>query len=97
MSAAPAPLRPIGQESEEVTYNESRWLPMMRLPCEFSVDVPVPGFKVRDFLALRVGSIIHTCWRLTNDVPLRINGTLIGWGELESTSTHLAVRLTEIA
>jgi flagellar motor switch/type III secretory pathway protein FliN len=61
------------------------------------VDLPLPNFKVGDFLKLQAGSVVDTQWRLTRDVPLRINGTLVGWGEFEGGGSRLAVRLTELA
>ena len=76
---------------------DARWQPVLRLPCELTVDLVVPGFKVSAFLALRKGSIIGTDWGITRDVPLRVNGTLIAWGELEGSGKRLAVRLTELA
>jgi flagellar motor switch/type III secretory pathway protein FliN len=102
MSAAPiqvsassaGPRTILEPEPEQV---ESRWQPIMELPCVFSVDLPLPDFTVRDFLGLSKGSLIRTHWSLTRDVPLRVNQALIGWGEFESISTHLAVRLTELA
>jgi flagellar motor switch/type III secretory pathway protein FliN len=74
-----------------------RWGPVLGLPCLLTVDLPLPNFKVADFLALRTGSVLGTSWRLAHDIPLRINGTLIGWAEFEGSGSHLAVRLTELA
>ena len=79
-------------ESEDL-----RWRPVLGLPCQLTVDLPLPDFKVADFLALRPGSVLGTNWRLAHDVPLRINGTLIAWAEFEGASSRLAVRLTELA
>jgi flagellar motor switch/type III secretory pathway protein FliN len=76
---------------------ETRWRPALGLPCQITVELPLPNFKVADFLKLRAGSVVTTQWRLTQDVPLRVNGTLIGWGEFEGAGTRLAVRLTELA
>ena len=76
---------------------ELRWQPVLGLPCQLTVDLPVPNFKVADFLALRPGSVLATSWRLAHDVPLRVNGTLIGWAEFEGAGRRLAVRLTELA
>jgi flagellar motor switch/type III secretory pathway protein FliN len=104
MSTAAAPARGTfagdasGRDLDAVLCgDESRWRPVMDLPCQLSVDVPLPDFKVRDFLGVRIGSVIRTNWSLGRDVPLRVNGTLIAWAELEGTSTHLAVRMTELA
>src|SRR5271168_4086246 len=63
------------------TSEESRWRPVLGLPCQLTVDLPLLGCKVADFLALRPGSVLGTNWRLAQDVPLRINGTLIAWAE----------------
>jgi len=76
---------------------DARWQPVLLLPCALTVDLAVPGFKVSDFLALHTGSIIGTQWGIARDVPLRVNGTLIAWGELEGSGKRLAVRLTELA
>ena len=82
-----------GRESEE----DARWRPVLGLPCELSVELPLPGFKIADLLRLRAGSVIAAHWRLGQDVPLRLNGTLIGWSEFEVVGDRLAVRLTELA
>jgi len=84
-------------EKDAGAGEEARWRPVMCLPCRLTVDLPVPRFKVSDFLALRPGAVIGTRWGMARDVPLRINGTVIGWGELESSADRVAVRLTELA
>ena len=74
------------QNSDRTTDSESdeaRWQPVLGLPCQVTVDLSLPGFKVRDFLGLHPGSVLATGWGVARDVPLRINGVLIGWGELE--------------
>jgi flagellar motor switch/type III secretory pathway protein FliN len=82
-----------GRESEE----DGRWKRVLGLPCELAVDLPVPGFKIADLLELRAGSLINSHWPAERDAPLRLNGTLIGWGEFEVVGNNLAVRLTELA
>jgi flagellar motor switch/type III secretory pathway protein FliN len=98
-SAAPAVSPAVAAKSPEKkeTEEEARWRPLLRLPCLLTVEVPGLRLRVSDFLALRPGSVVATHWGVSRDVPLRINGTLIGWGELESAGNHLAVRLTELA
>jgi len=76
---------------------DARWRPVLGLPCELTVALPLPGFKIADLLKLRAGSVIHAHWRLGRDVPLRLNGTVIGWSEFEVMGNNLAVRLTELA
>jgi flagellar motor switch/type III secretory pathway protein FliN len=80
-------------ESEE----DKQWQPVLGLPCELMVDLPIPGFRIADLLQLRPGSVINAVWRVGQDVPLRLNGTLVGWGEFEVMGNSLAVRLTELA
>jgi flagellar motor switch/type III secretory pathway protein FliN len=82
---------------EKVGSEEARWQPVLALPCELVVELPLPNFKVSDFLKLQAGSVIATEWRVTRDVPLRANGTLIAWGEFDGSGNRLAVRLTELA
>jgi flagellar motor switch/type III secretory pathway protein FliN len=76
---------------------EARWKSVFELSCELLVGLPVPNFTVADLLQLRAGSIIDARWRAGHDVPLRLNGTLIAWSELEVLGDRLAVRLTELA
>ncbi len=90
-TAAPNPAA--GGESEE----DAQWRPVLGLPCELSVDLPLPGFRIADLLKMRSGSVIDAHWRLGQDVPLRLNGTLLGWIEFEVMGNNLAVRLTELA
>ncbi len=82
---------------ETAELEESRWASVLRLPCQLTVDLSLPGFKVADLLKLQSGSVVSTNWRVGHDVPLRINGTLVGWSEFEVVGNRLAVRLTELA
>jgi flagellar motor switch/type III secretory pathway protein FliN len=85
------------ESKNESDKQEARWRPVLELPCQLTVDLPLPGFKLADFLKLQVGSVVATGWRVAQDVPLRINGTLVAWGEFEGAGHRLAVRLTELA
>lgn len=89
------PLRLEAVASEE-TEEEARWKPVLGLLCELVVDLPLPGFKISDLLKVRAGSVINAHWQLGREVPLRLNGTLIGWSEFEVVGNKLAVRLTEL-
>jgi len=99
LSAAAAKERtaPESGDAETSQEDDPRWQPVLALPCLLTVDLPMPHFKVADFLKLQPGSVVATEWRLRQDVPLRVNGTLIAWGEFEGSGTRLAVRLTELA
>jgi flagellar motor switch/type III secretory pathway protein FliN len=86
-----------GSESGTNSEEDERWRPVLGLPCKLTVDLALPRFTVADFLKLRPASVIAAHWRLAQDVPLRLNGRLIGWVEFEVSGSNLAVRLTELA
>jgi len=101
-TAASAPTPGQGQEtapqsSANASGEDVRWQPVLGLPCLLTVDLPLPGFKVSDFMRLQPGTVIPTGWRVRRDVPVRVNGTLIAWAEFEGSGQNLAVRLTEVA
>jgi flagellar motor switch/type III secretory pathway protein FliN len=83
--------------SARVEEEQQRWKPVLDLRCELTVDLAMPDFKIADLLKLRTGSVIDAHWRVGQDVPLRLNGTLLAWIEFELVADHLAVRLTELA
>ena len=88
---------PNAQAGPERAEQDARWAPVLGLPCELLVDLAVPGFKIADLLQLHAGSLVNAHWRVGHDIPLRLNGTLIGWSDLEVMGNRLAVRLTELA
>jgi len=73
------------------------WEQAGQLQCELALQVFVPKFTVRDLLRLQRGQIINTRWAHGSDLPLRINGELIGWSEFEVVGNRLALRVTELA
>ena len=99
MAAAPAMSPAAGAEphpAPAAEIEDARWQPVLTLPCQLTIDLPVADFKVAELLRLQAGSVITTRWRFSHDVPLRINGVLIGWGEFEGSGKRLAVRLTDL-
>jgi flagellar motor switch/type III secretory pathway protein FliN len=72
------------------------WAPVLTLPCELTVDLPVRGFRLGALLQLEPTSVIDTHWQLSADVPLRVNGELIAWGEFEVVGDRLGIRLIEL-
>lgn len=73
------------------------WRAFQLLPCHISLEIPVPGFTVSTLLRLAPNEVVNTHWLQGSDVPLRVNGKLIGWTEFEVIDDHLAARLTQIA
>jgi len=66
------------------------------LTCSLKVALPIPALKVRDLLQLEVGSVLDTLQNADSALPVEVNGTVIGWGELDAAGPNLAVRLTEL-
>jgi len=67
------------------------------LPCTLALDIPVVKFTVGDLLGLVKGSIVETAYHQSSDLPLRVNGQLVGWTEFEVVGERLAVRLTDLS
>ena len=67
------------------------------LPCTLALDIPVVKFTVADLLGLTDGSIVETAYHQSSDLPLRVNGQLVGWTEFEVVGERLAVRLTDLS
>lgn len=67
------------------------------LPCTLALDLPVVGFTIADLLSLASGSVVETAYHQSSDLPLRVNGQLVGWTEFEVVGERLAVRLTDLS
>lgn len=96
MDAAVQPAKPVAaKDAAAVTKDPAAqfgWL-----PCQLSLDLPVSGFTVGNLLRLSKGSIVETASHHADDVPVRVNGLLIGWAEFEVIEDRLAIRITELA
>ncbi len=89
------PIREVKTLEKRAEKDPAEVLPW--LPCKVTLDIPVVRFTIADLLKLKNGSIVETAWRHTSDIPLRVNGQLVGWTEFEVIGDNLAVRITEIA
>jgi flagellar motor switch/type III secretory pathway protein FliN len=87
----------LAAENKPETGAAPAWAQVQDLPCDLTLELPLPGFKVRDLVQLRAGSVLDSEWKVGADLPLRVNGTLIAWGEFEVVAERLAARVTEIA
>ena len=93
MSAKP-PAGPILVEKHQ-DRDPYEYLPW--LPCTLALDLPVVKFTVGDLMSLAKGSIVETTYHQSSDLPLRVNGQLVGWTEFEVVGDRLAVRLTDLS
>src|SRR5271169_4897585 len=89
-SAVPPPIPERPQERDP-----GEFLPW--LPCTLALDLPVVNFTVGHLLNLTNGSIVETAYHQSSDLPLRVNGQLVGWTEFEVVGERLAVRLTDLS
>jgi flagellar motor switch/type III secretory pathway protein FliN len=67
------------------------------LRCNTTAEIEVPKFTVGDLLGLRKGSVVLTATPVADDIPLRVNKILLGWGRFEVVNDRLAIRITELA
>jgi flagellar motor switch protein FliN/FliY len=84
----------VGSNAQALPQN---WRAFQLLPCRLSLEIPIPGFTIAALLRLSSNDVINTHWLQGSDVPLHVNGKLIGWTEFEVIEDHLAARLTQIA
>ncbi len=81
---------------EAGSFSSDLWEQAGWLPCELTVELPVPEFTVRDLLRLSAGSVVETQWKSGHDVPLLANRRQIGWVEFEAVGESLAVLLSAL-
>jgi flagellar motor switch/type III secretory pathway protein FliN len=86
-----------GPQLVEIPRNIDLYELLPWLPCTLALDIPVVHFTVGHLLALAVGSIVETAYHQSSDLPLRVNGQLVGWTEFEVVGERLAVRLTDLS
>ena len=85
-------------QSESAAQPESDpWVHVLKLPCQLTVELPLPDFTVATLMHLEPGTVIDSGWNVSDDLPLRVNGEVIAWSEFEVVANRLAVRLTELA
>ncbi len=71
--------------------------PVLRLPVELEVSVPVREFRVKNLLGLESGVVVESGWNRSEDLPLSAGHVQLAWVEFEVVETQLAARLTRLA
>jgi flagellar motor switch/type III secretory pathway protein FliN len=69
----------------------------LHVPVSLRVEVPLVALTVGDLFRLDKGSIVSTGQLTGANVPLRVGGRLLAWGEFQVIGEHLAVRVAELA
>ncbi len=72
------------------------WRAAQTVPFRLSIAVPVTGMKLRDLRGLSAGMVFSTLISAAEDVPVRVGGAVMGWGELDNVDGRMAVRLTRL-
>ena len=81
----------------DANQSNGAWGPLTDLLCSVTTEVDIPSLTVRDVLHLVPGAVLNTRWRTNRDLPLRVNGRLLGYAEFDSAGETMAVRLTEFS
>jgi flagellar motor switch/type III secretory pathway protein FliN len=82
---------------EESALEESVFpAPILRLPVDLAVSLPVREFRVRQLLALAPGQVVETQWSHGEDLPLASGDVQVAWSEFEVVESRLAVRITRL-
>lgn len=68
---------------------------LLGLDCTVTAELWIPSLTVDDVLRLVPGAVLNTQWQTNRDLPLRVNGRLLGFAEFDSVEDTMAVRLTE--
>jgi len=84
------------QAAEPVIPSEERWAEALWLPCRVGVDIPISGLTVGQLLKLRRHSVVETGQEESTNIPVQVNGQLIGWGQFEVVGERLAVHLVDM-
>jgi len=84
-------------ESSEAVAENPAWQNVASLPCLLTIDLPVPFFTLGQLAELAKDTVVDSHWNVSDDVPIRVNGELVGWSEFEVVGNKLAVRMTELA
>ncbi len=71
------------------------WAALQAVPLRAAVYVSIPGTTLRSIANLRPGQVLETSWPVTDDVPLRVGDTMLGWAEFDNLDGRMAVRLTK--
>lgn len=84
--------------SDQKDHSEARALEakVAQLPVWVDVQIPIPGFRVADLLALEPGKVLASEWPSTEDMPLSCGDVQLVWSEFEVVDQRLAVRVTRL-
>jgi flagellar motor switch protein FliM len=72
------------------------WETLAQLRVTMRAGVPLDRFRVRDLLGMKEGQVFESLSPATEDVPVRVGQTQLGWSEFEVLEQRMALRLTRL-
>jgi flagellar motor switch protein FliN/FliY len=72
------------------------WETLSQLRVTLRAGVLLNRFKVGNLLALKEGQVFETLAPITEDVPVKVGQTQLGWSEFEVLGQKMALRLTRL-
>lgn len=90
-------LMPVSPEEQPERNPAALGAPIVLLPVQLDVAVPIRDFRVRGLVSLEPGQIIESQWGHSEDLPLASGEVQLAWCEFEVIDTELGVRITRLA
>jgi flagellar motor switch/type III secretory pathway protein FliN len=72
------------------------WEALAQLRVTLRVGIALNRFRVRDLLTLKEGQVFESLSPATDDVPVRVGQTQLGWSEFEVLQQRMSLRLTRL-
>jgi flagellar motor switch/type III secretory pathway protein FliN len=72
------------------------WETLAQLRVTIRAGIALNRFSVRDLLALNEGQVFESLSSSTEDVPVRVGQTQLGWSEFEVLQQRMSLRLTRL-
>jgi len=73
------------------------WPSLARVPETLTALIPLRQFTVRSLLLLDKGQMVESNRAPAEDIPMKIGGVQIAWGEFEVVEHRMALRVTRVA
>ena len=94
-AAPPAGANPAG-EPAGLPEETRALLPFLDVPIDVTVELARKKLKVREILNLQIDSIIQMDQSAGENVDLRLNGVLVGNGEIVVIEDMMGLRVTDL-
>ena len=72
------------------------WETLSHLRVTLRVGVALNRFRVRDLLAMKEGEVFESLSPATEDVPVKVGQSQLGWSDFEVLEQRMSLRLTRL-